>query len=199
MTKKVLLGAVVGGIVVFIVGSLLHTVLGLGQVGVKAIPQEEAILFAMRAAVHESGFYYFPAPNMTPGRSKEQVQADNAAYAARFKQEPSGILVFNVPSGSPMNFGKLLGGEFVIDVVAAFFLACILAMGAGGRSSYWKRVFAVTLAGLFARLFLGLEYWNWYGFPTNYTIAFIVSVLLDWFFAGLAMAAIVKQPAAQTT
>ena len=199
MVKKVLLGAVVGGIVVFIVGSLLHTVLGLGKVGVKAIPQEEAVLFAMRAAVHESGFYYFPAPNMTPGRSKEQVQADDAAYMARFKQEPSGILVFTAPSGSPMNFGKLLGGEFVIDVVAAFFLACILAMGAGGRSSYWKRVFAVTLAGLFAGLFLGLEYWNWYGFPTSYTCAFIVNVLLDWFFAGLAMAAIVKQPAVQTT
>lgn len=198
MTKKVLLGAVVGGIVVFIVGSLLHTVLGLGEVGVKAIPQEEALLFAMRAAVHESGFYYFPAPNMTPGRSKEQVKADNAAYMARSKQEPYGILVFTTPTGAPMNFGKLLGDEFVIDVVSAFFLACILAMGAGGRSSYWKRVFAVTFAGLFAGLFLGLEYWNWYGFPANYTIAFILGVLLDWFFAGLAMAAIIRQPAVAT-
>ena len=199
MTKRVLLGAVVGGIVVFIVGSLLHTVLGLGEVGVKAIPQEEALLFAMRAAVHESGFYYFPAPNMTPGRSKEQVQADNAAFTAKSKQEPSGILVLTAPSGSPMNFGKLLGGEFVIDVVAAFILACILAMGAGGRSSYWKRVFAVTLAGLFAGLFLGLEYWNWYNFPSNYTCAYIGTVLIDWFFAGLAMAAIVKQSSARTT
>lgn len=192
MTKKVLLGALVGGIVVFIVGSLLHTVLGLGAVGVKAVPQEDAVLSAMRAAIHEPGFYIFPAPNMAPGRTKEQMNADNAAYAAKYQQGPSGILVYS-PGGTALNYGKLLGGEFAIDVISAFFLACILAMGAGGVSSYWKRVFAVTLAGLFAAVFLGLEYWNWYGFPTNYICAYIANGVLDWYFAGLAMAAIVKQ------
>ena len=194
MTKRVLLGALVGGVTVFIVGSLLHTVLGLGEVGVKALPQEDTVLSAMRVAIHEPGFYYFPVPNMTPGRSKEQTQSDNAAYAAKYQQGPTGILIYS-PGGVPLNYGKLLGGEFAIDVVSAFFLACILAMGAGGVSSYWKRVFAVTLAGLFATVFLGLEYWNWYNFPTNYTCAYIANGVLDWYFAGLAMAAIVKQPA----
>ncbi|MFZ0332823.1 MAG: hypothetical protein WAN10_07055 [Candidatus Acidiferrales bacterium] len=195
MMKKVLLGALLGGVTVFIVGSLLHTVLGLGEVGVKALPQEDTVLSAMRAAIHEPGFYYFPAPNMTPGRSKEQINADNSAYAAKFQQGPSGVLVYTLGGGVALNYGKLLGGEFAIDVVSAFFLACILAMGAGGVSSYWKRVFAVTLAGLFASVFLGLEYWNWYGFPTNYTCAYIATGFLDWYFAGLVMAAIVKQPA----
>lgn len=194
MTKKVFLGALVGGIVVFIVGALLHTVLGLGEVGVKALPQEETVLSAMRAAIPASGFYIFPAPNMTPGRTKEQQQADMNAYTAKYQQGPSGILVYSTGSGVGLNYGKLLGGEFVIDVVSAFFLACILAMGAGGASSYSKRVFAVTLAGLFAAVFLGFEYWNWYNFPTTYTCAYILNGVLDWFFAGLAMAAIVKQP-----
>lgn len=194
MTKRVLLGTLVGGIVVFIVGALLHTVLGLAEVGVKSIPQEDAVLSAMRSAIPTPGFYVFPAPNMTPGRSKEQMQSDNAAYAAKYQQGPSGILVYT-PGGSALNYGKLLGGEFVIDLVSAFFLACILAMGAGGVSSYWKRVFAVTLAGLFAGVFLGFEYWNWYNFPTNYTLAYVTVVVIDWYFAGLAMAAIVKQPA----
>lgn len=193
MTKRVLLGALVGGMVVFIVGALLHTVLGLGEVGVKALPQEDTVLSAMRSAIPASGFYIFPAPNMSPGRTKEQVQADTSAYNAKYEQG-NGILVYS-SSSSAMNYGKLLGGEFVIDVVSAFFLACILALGAGGVSSYWKRVFAVTLAGLFAVVFLGLEYWNWYNFPTTYTCAYILNGVLDWFFAGLAMAAIVKQHA----
>ena len=188
MTKRVLLGALVGGIVVFIVGALLHTVLGLGEVGVKAIPQEDTVLSAMRAAIHDPGFYVFPAPNMTPGRSKAQIQSDNDAYMAKYKQG-FGILIFS--PGGDVSYGKLLGGEFVIDVVSAFFLACILAMGAGGRSSYWKRVFAVTFAALFAALFLGLEYWNWYSFPINYTCAYIIIVVIEWFIAGLAMAATV--------
>lgn len=193
MLKRILLGALVGGIVVFIAGSFLHTVSGLAEVGVKTIPQEDTVLSAMRSAIHDPGFYLFPAPNMAPGRSKEQVNADNASYAAKY-QQGTGILVYS--SGKNLSYGRLLGGEFAIDVVSAFFLACILAMGAGGKSSYWKRVFAVTLAGLFAGLFLGLEYWNWYNFPTNYTVAYIAVVVIDWFFAGLAMAAIVKQPSA---
>jgi hypothetical protein len=195
MLKRILLGALAGGIVVFIVGSFLHTVSGLAEVGVKTIPQEDAVLSAMRTAIHEPGFYIFPAPNMTAGRSKAQKDADNAAYAAKYQQGPTGILAYST-GGSAMSVGKLLGGEFVTDVVSAFFLACILAMGAGGKNSYWKRVFAVTFAGLFAGLFLGLEYWNWYNFPTNYTVAYIAVVVIDWFFAGLAMAAIVKHPTA---
>jgi hypothetical protein len=194
MTKRLLLGALVGGMVVFIVGALLHTVVGLAEVGVKSIPQEDTVLSAMRSAIPAAGFYVFPAPNMTPGRTKEQVQSDTDAYAAKYHEGPSGILVYS-PSGSTLSYGKLLGGEFVIDLVSAFFLACILAMGAGGVSSYWKRVFAVTLAGLFAGVFLGFEYWNWYNFPTNYTLAYVAVVVIDWYFAGLAMAAIVKQRA----
>jgi hypothetical protein len=195
MSKRVLLATLVGGIIVFIVGSILHTVSGLAAVGVKALPQEDAVLSAMRAAIHESGFYVFPAPNMAPGRSKEQVQSDMAAYAAKYQQGPTGILAYSA-GGAAISYGRLLGGEFATDVVSAFFLACILAMGAGGVGSYWKRVFAVTFAGVFAGLFLGLEYWNWYNFPTNYTCAYIAVIVIDWFFAGLAMAAIVKQPTA---
>lgn len=191
MLKRILLGALVGGIVVFIVGSFLHTVSGLAEVGVKTIPQEGTVLSAMRSAIHDPGFYLFPAPNMTPGRSKEQLNADNASYAAKY-QQGTGILVYS--SGKNLNYGRLLGGEFAVDVVSAFFLACILAMGTGGVSSYWKRVFAVTLTGVFAGIFLGFEYWNWYNFPTNYTYAYLAVVVIDWFFAGLAMAAIVKQP-----
>lgn len=195
MIKRVLLGALVGGIVVFIVGALLHTVLGLGEVGVKALPQEDSVLAAMRAAIHDPGFYVFPAPNMTPGRNQAQKDSDTAAYMAKYQQGGTGILVYT-PGGSAISIGKLLGGEFVIDLVSAFFLACILAMGAGGVRSYWKRVFAVTIAALFAALFLGLEYWNWYNFPLNYTCAYIIIVVIEWFISGLAMAGIIVGPSA---
>jgi hypothetical protein len=132
----------------------------------------------------------FPAPNMTPGRTAAQKNADTAAYMAKYQQGPTGILVYT-PGGPAISIGKLLGGEFVIDLISAFFLACILATGAGGERSYWKRVFAVTIAALFAALFLGLEYWNWYNFPLNYTCAYIIVVVIEWFIAGLAMAAVV--------
>ena len=43
---------------------------------------------------------------------------------------------------------------------------------------------------------IALSSLNRYNFPMNYTCAYIANGVLDWFFAGLAMAAIVKQPSA---
>jgi hypothetical protein len=68
MTKRVLWATLVGGMVVFIAGSFLHTVSGLAEVGVKAVAQEDVMLSAMRGAIPEPGFYVFPAPNRTPHR-----------------------------------------------------------------------------------------------------------------------------------
>ena len=119
------------------------------------------------------------------------MQSDTNTYLAKYRQGPTGILVYDL-GGKRLNFGKLLGAEFVVDFVSALLAACILALSAGGLLSYWRRLSVVTLTGIFAGVFLGFEYWNWSNFPAYYTVASVVIVSLDWFFAGLAMAAIVK-------
>jgi hypothetical protein len=58
---------------------------------------------------------------------------------------------------------------------------------------YWGRVSEVALTGLFAGMFLGFEYLELEQLPADCTLAYVVIVLLDWFLAGLAMAAIVKR------
>jgi len=125
--------------------------------------------------------------------SKEQKTAEQERYLAKFKQGPTGILVYK-PGGEDSNFGKLLGTQFLIGLVGAFIAAWTLGATVGA-TTYGTRVMIVVLMGLLAEIYIVLPYWNWYGFPANYAIGHILGGVLTWAVAGLAMAAIVKRPA----
>jgi hypothetical protein len=190
MGKKIILGGLAGAVLVFIVSSLWHTVLGLGEVGIKSLPNEEAVQAALRASITQPGFYFFPAPNMTPGRSKEQRAADDAAYASKYRQGPNGILIYS-PGGTDFNFGKALLNQFLFNLVAALILAWILAVGAAG-TSFGGRALIVLLASIFAGVVFILPYWNWYNFPLNYVLGDMAGWAVSWGIGGLGMAKIVK-------
>src|ERR1700732_1221571 len=143
MGKRILLGSLVGSVVVFVVSSIWHLTPGLGEIGVKALPAEDTVLAGLRASVHDPGFYYFPAPDMSAGRSKEEVKAAQAAYLERFRRGPSGILVYQ-PGGEGLNFGKLMVRQFLFGLAGAFVIAWILAFTAGA-TSYGSRALLVLL------------------------------------------------------
>jgi hypothetical protein len=190
MARKAILGGIIGAVVVFIVSSLWHTVLGLGEIGIKAVPNEDAVQTALRASITEPGFYIYPAPSMMPGRTKQQKQADAASYMAKYRQGPRGILIFS-PGGTDFNFPKALVNQFIFIFAAALILAWILAAGAAG-TTYGTRVLIVFLASIFAGVVILLPYWNWYGFPLSYVLGDIAGWAVSWFVGGLAMAKIVK-------
>jgi len=192
MGKRIVLAGLAGGVLVFVVSGILHSSTKLAEVGIRAIPNEDLVLLAMRNSIPEAGFYFFPAPNLSP-MSKEQKTAEQERYLAKFKQGPTGILVYK-PGGEDSNFGKLLGTQFLIGLVGAFIAAWILGATVGA-TTYGNRVMIVVLMGLLAEVYIVLPYWNWYGFPANYAIGHILGGVLTWAVAGLAMAAIVKRPA----
>jgi hypothetical protein len=197
MGKRILVGSLVGSVVVFVVSAAWHLTPALGEIGVKALPGEDSALAGLRAAVREPGFYFFPVPNMAANRTKAQVKADEAAYLEKYRQGPSGILVYK-PGGEELSFGKLLAYEFLFGLVASFIVAWILALTATA-TTYGTRVLLVLLITLFGAVIYDLPAWNWYGFPMSYTIAHSASWLVSWGIAGLAMARIVasdKRPAA---
>jgi hypothetical protein len=41
-----------------------------------------------------------------------------------------------------------------------------------------------------------VSYWNWYGFPTDFTTGAALDEIIGWFLGGLVLAAIVR-PAAK--
>jgi hypothetical protein len=48
------------------------------------------------------------------------------------------------------------------------------------------------VAGILSAISTNVSYWNWYGFPVNYTLAYSFTIAVGFIVAGLVAAAIVK-------
>lgn len=183
MTKRILLAAVLGGLAMFLWGGLAHTVLGLGSVGIQNLSQQQMVMDTLKASVPQSGFYAFP-------------QADSAGKLPPEKTGgPYGLMIYHSGGAGGSMSGQLVN-EFVLNVLLAL-LAAFLLSRASGLNGYIPRVGFVTLLGLTVGLMTNVEYWNWYGFPLNYTVASISIVVVGFLLIGLVAAAIVKPPAQQ--
>ena len=98
------------------------------------------------------------------------------------------------PTGRAAMDAKMLGTEFGFNCLAALFGAFIVSRVIGG---YAIRVLCATCIGLAAWSSISTSYWNWYVFPTEYTIAELLTEGAGWLFVGLGIAAIAK-PRAKT-
>jgi hypothetical protein len=187
MVKQILLGTVVGAVVIFIVSSIWHVVLPFSETGFHLLPHEEILTTAMRLGISEPGIY--PFPGMDPAKRSDPVEAQK--FAEKFRRGPTGLIIFR-PGGTEFSFPRLLVYQFGFQVMAAFVLSLLLAMSASALPGYPQRVFFVALVALFSSLLIDLPYWNWYGFPGNYTAEHLAEMVLTWGVTGLALAAVVK-------
>jgi hypothetical protein len=158
-------------------------VLGLGEVGVKALSQQQAVVGAVKASVPQAGLYYFPQPESATKLRAEDVNG------------PWGILVYH-PTGATSAMGPQLTVEFILNIVQALIAAFLLSL-APGLTGYLSRVGFVILAGLLAGAAMSIEYWNWYGFPANYTLGMIADRFIGFLVVGLIAAAFVKPQSAR--
>lgn len=191
MAKKISMGGLVGGVIVYIVLSIVHLATGLGELGIKNLPAEAILGPAMKMAIHDPGFYFFPGLEVKPGMSKEEQHAAMERQQQKWLEGPTGILIYR-PGGTPFSFPKLLVVQFGICVVSALLIAWLLATAGGGLQSYGAKVLAIAIIALFAGIFENLPYWNWYGFPADYTISLMGTNLVSWIIAGLGMARVMK-------
>jgi hypothetical protein len=79
-----------------------------------------------------------------------------------------------------------LAVEFVCDALGALVLAWIL-LKLPRDVGYGARVLIAGAAGLFAFVGADAQYWNWWGFPGDYTFAQLVMDVVGWLLAGLAL------------
>jgi len=191
--KRIVLAGILGGLTLFVWSFVAHEFLGLGEVGVKEIPNEAAVLTAMEVSIPDSGLYIFPGFGLGPKPTMEQRNAAMSAYMKKYEKSVHGILVFHPPSG-PFNFGILLGREFGLNVLQALLAAWLLSCAANERT-YPGRVAFVAVVGVFAAISTNVEYWNWYDFPGNYTAAYMTTQISGFILAGLVIGGLVKDGA----
>lgn len=182
----------------FLWSAVAHMVLPLGQTGVRKIPNEQAVLTAMRGSLGDTaGLYIFPAMGLGPNPTREQVSAAMDRYGEKLTANPSGLLIYHPPQppgAKAMTPGQFLT-EFLTELVEALLAAMLLAQTR--LAKYACRVGFVALIGVAAGITTNVPYWNWYGFPGNYTAAYMTVEIVAYIVAGLVIAALVKRaPAA---
>ena len=168
MNGRVALGAVVGGIVLFLWGFASHVMLPLGDVGIREIAGEEPVLAAMRENIPEQGLYFFPGIGKPHGEATDE---DWTRWNEKAKAGPIGFMVYNPRLEGEMMSPGQLGTELVNDVLLALIAAMLLAMAAGSLAGFGARYALTLLLGAFGALVTNVPYWNWYGFPGSYTVA----------------------------
>jgi len=186
---RILIAGVLGGIVIFFWGFASHMLLSLGDMGMQPVPQEARLAAAMKADVPEPGLYFVPGRDMSKKQSTEEMQA----HMDKVAKGPYGFMVI-YPTGRDPSLSKRLPIELGTNVVCAL-LAAIIASQL--RPGFMVRVACVTLMGILASLMINVPFWNWYGFPPDFTLAQIIEHSVGWLLAGIVLAAIIRPSAAK--
>lgn len=187
MKARTLIAGVLGGMVLFAWGAISHMALGLGDMGIKVMPREDAVLTAMRDNVPEPGFYFFPGGVMSGEPTAEQQKR----WEEKYRQGPTGILIYQPQGWEPFDPMQFIT-ELLADIGAALIAAFLLSAAGAALVGFASRVVFVTALSLVASLDLHVSYWNWYRFPADYTLGVIADALIGWVLVGVVLAAILK-------
>jgi hypothetical protein len=187
MGKKLLAG-VLGGLAFFLWSFVAHDVLPMGKAGIKEIPNEQAVLDSMKANMPENGLYLLPGLGVPEGATRAQQAAAMEARMHKVETGPSGLLAYH--PALQFSFGKALAVELGTNILQV--LLAVILLGQTRIVNFVGRWRFITIAGCLAAISTNISYWNWYGFPGNYTLAYICTVAMGFVFAGVVAAAIVK-------
>jgi len=185
MNAKTLLAGVVGGIVLFVWGAVAHMATPLSAIGISSMPNEDAVMDAMRTNITQPGLYFFPG--IAPGQ--EADEAAMKAWEEKAMRGPTGIMVYQL-RGEGILPPSMLITEAVSNILIGILAALILAQIAGSLAT---RALLAGVMGLIAGTDIYVSYWNWYKFPTDYTLAQIVIQFIGFLLMGATIAAIAKK------
>ncbi len=186
-TTKIFLTGVVGAIAMFVWVSIAHMALPLGEAGVQNTMNDDTLLSALKSTVKdEPGLYIYPSMGLGPDATHAQRNEAMKSYEATLEKNPSGFFIYHPAGTRPMKMGKYLTIEFVTELCEALLAVWLLAQTR--LVTFGGRVGFVTAAGILAAIATNVSYWNWWGFPGNYTGAYIFIQVVGFFLVGVVAA-----------
>lgn len=186
--KKTILGAVVGGFILFMWSVLAWVILPFNQQSIHKIPNEDFVITALQFNLPDKGLYLFPK---RPGMSGDQASMDT--WEQKTKRGPIGIIIYNPMGADPMMPSQMVVG-LILDILTALVITWFLLRSTAAASSYIARVSYCGMFGIFVSAFTHLMNWNWMGYPADFTFTLIIDGIVGCLLAGLGIAAIVKPP-----
>lgn len=184
--KRILIAAVLGGVIIFVWGALSHMVLQVGSMGMSQLPDEGPVIEALRTHVPEAGMYMYPGWDDAVAKSA----AEEASWMKQYATGPAGLLIHR-PKGGEFMPPSVLLSEVISNVFAALIAALIASSLAGG---FGKRVLMLTLLGVFAWVTVNVSYWAWYHFPMVFVLGEALDIVVSTFLAALVIAKLVPAP-----
>ena len=165
--------AAFAGIVLFIWGAISWTVLPWRDLDVHEFSDEAAVMQNMLDHAPASGVYYIP------GDAAEYTPSTPTAFVNVLKE------------GYQVGMERMMVVGMLTNFLFALIVVYLLRMASG--LTFKQRVSFVTGIGLLIGLAGNLPYWNWFGFPTMYTLVQILDSVMMWFLAGLVLARLVPE------
>jgi hypothetical protein len=196
MSTRAFLAALLGGIAMFIWSFIAHDLLPLGEIGMREFKDEASVLDTLKTNLGEArGIYHFPGHKAGPNATRQERSDAIKRAIEKAATGPSGMLIYH-PSRE-FSFAKLLGIEFATELLEAIVVVFLLTQTR--IESFGGRVGFVLLAGILAAVTTNIPYWNWYGFPTNYTAAYMFIEIIGFLCVGLVAALLLKRAPASAT
>jgi len=158
------LPVVVATLLCFVAGSILHMMVPLHRSDWRKLPDEDAVLAALKKAGVTPGNYMFPAMDM--------AQMKDPVFLERLKNNPGGVMTVR-PSGG-IQMGPYLIKQFLFHLVISAFVAYIASRTLAPGTEYLK-VFQIT--GTVAILSYSAAVFPeaiWYHHPGRYTLGKVV-------------------------
>jgi hypothetical protein len=185
---KLILGAILAGVVLMVWGFVTWGLFANVVNVVKPVPNEAVVADAIRQNIPATGTYYIPWEGM------EGSPEEKAAWEARHAAGPIVTLCVR-KDGVSANMGPVMIKGFVHFVVSAFLAALLLRMAAPALPTWGKRVGLLTVAGVFGSVAMQMSPSIWWYAPWGFTLFNMVATVSGWILAALVLAKFVDAPA----
>ncbi|MGH7207064.1 MAG: hypothetical protein ACREI2_12745 [Nitrospiraceae bacterium] len=185
MKTSLVLGGLLGGMALFVWGSISWMVLPWHMMTFEKFKDEATIAQALTANALRPGLYLLPNVHKhDPGVTEEQKKAEEAGGMKRMVQGP--FMFASVSLAGAGNMGHPLLITLLSNILSALLATWMLLKTNGLR--YLGRVGFVMLIALTAAIVAYLPDWTWWHFSTSFTAVGVADLLIGWFLAGLVIA-----------
>ncbi|MGB7128960.1 MAG: hypothetical protein WBD50_07745 [Candidatus Rhabdochlamydia sp.] len=182
MYKKLVKGALIGGVTVFIWSMLSWMVLPWHTQTYYKFTDEAEVAKVLKENTSQSGIYILPNTshysNNTP--TKEIRKAEEILKTGPF-------VFASIKLGGMKKMGTAtLMISLCSYILAAAIISWMLLQTQGLR--FLEKTLFVTMVGLLTAILGVLPAWNWWHFSTAYTLVTCLDLVIGWALAGLLMA-----------
>ena len=186
--KKILIGSLVGGIILFLWSFLAWTMLPLHVHTFKYTPAQDSILKVLADSKLGTGVYAMPMAdnrNVSSGMDSKYRQEGEAVMKAN-AGKPAATIYYK-KGGFNMGAMTIVRG-FLYNFLAVLAACILLAPAFATMNSFFGRWWLTLVAGLLICATGPLIYHNWMGFPRGFAMDMIVDTFLNWGITGLWLA-----------